>query len=54
MDIGYQFSACANPKAGATDLEAWGTLSGGAGNASVVKVGLFGYDITCLAIYCAE
>lgn len=50
----YQFKNCANPKAGASDIEAWGTLSGGASNNSVVKVGLFGYDISCLAIYCAE
>ena len=54
MYTGYLFNACTNPKAGATDLDVWGKLTGGPGNASVVKVGLFGYDITCLANFCAE
>lgn len=44
---------CARPWAGTSDIEAWGTLDGGASNVSVVKVGLFGYDITCMAIFCA-
>ena len=49
-----QHKNCANPKAGASDVDAWGTLDGGDANGSVIKVGLFGYDITCLANYCAE
>ena len=54
MNSEYQNKNCAYPKAGASDVEAWGTLDGGASNGSVIKVGLFGYDITCLANYCAE
>ena len=53
MDTYELFQNCPQPKAGASDIEAWGTLEGGAGNNSVVKLGLFGYDITCLANYCA-
>ena len=44
---------CGNPKAGATAIEAWGALNGDSSNLSEVKVGLFGYDVTCIANYCA-
>ena len=53
MDIDYLFNTCGNPKAGATAIEAWGALDGDSSNLSELKVGLFGYDITCLANYCA-
>jgi hypothetical protein len=53
MDIDYLYLSCGNPKAGATAVEAWGALDGDSSNLSEIKVGLFGYDITCLANYCA-
>jgi len=47
------FNTCGNPKADATSVAAWGALEGESVNLSEIKVGLFGYDITCLANYCA-
>ena len=48
------FGACGRPLAGVPEIEAWGTLEGGKDTKAILKLGLFGYDITCLAINCAE
>jgi hypothetical protein len=54
VDIfGPVMNACGNPKADASTIAAWSALGGDAANLSEIKVGLFGYDITCLAKYCA-
>ena len=52
MDTYMIWQVCPNPLPGASDLAAWGALDGGSAT-SVISVGLFGYDITCLANYCA-
>ena len=44
---------CAWPSPNLSDLEAWGTLDAGADATSEIKVGLFGYDISCIANWCA-
>jgi hypothetical protein len=49
----YLFNACGNPTAGVPDIEAWGVVEGGDNTKATVKLGLFGYDITCIAKYCA-
>ena len=48
------YKICGAPLAGVPDIEAWGTLEGGKDTKATLKLGLFGYDITCLAINCAE
>ena len=53
MDIEYLYRTCHRPHPSSTDIEAWGTLEGSTSNESEVKVGLFGYDISCIATYCA-
>ena len=53
MDISDLFLICPTPRHAASDLDVWNTLEGGTDNASAVKVGLFGYDMTCVANYCA-
>ena len=54
MDIfGPALDHCGNPKADATSVAAWSALDGDAATTSEIKVGLFGYDITCIAKYCA-
>lgn len=53
----YQYQlylSCGMPLAGVPEIEAWGTLEGGDSMKATLKLGLFGYDITCLANYCAE
>lgn len=52
MDIEDLFVMCPHPSPGARALAAWNELNVGESTANV-KVGLFGYDITCLANYCA-
>lgn len=49
------FKGCGLPNPSATDVLAWNKLSGGATKATIteLKVGLFGYDITCVAEWCA-
>jgi hypothetical protein len=51
MDDAYMMCGLAQPSV--SDVEAWGKLEGGESNASEIKVGLFGYDISCLANMCA-
>jgi len=51
--FGDVMRACGNPKADASAIAAWGALGGDSLNLSEIKVGLFGYDITCLAKFCA-
>ena len=53
MDISTIYSNCGNPKADATAVAAWGALDVDSATTSEIKVGLFGYDMTCLATYCA-
>ena len=48
------FGACGRPLAGYPDIEAWGALEGGDATTATLKLGLFGYDITCLAVNCTE
>ena len=47
---------CTLPDATETDLDAWNTLEGGSSLSAdtELKVGIFGYDISCLAIRCIE
>jgi len=49
-------SQCTFPDANQTDLDAWNTLEGGSSlsTETELKVGIFGYDISCLAIRCIE
>jgi len=35
------------------EIEAWGIVEGGDTTKATLKLGLFGYDITCIAKYCA-
>ena len=48
------YRSCGAPLAGVPEIEAWGTLEGGDSTTATLKLGLFGYDITCLAVNCAE
>ena len=50
---GYQ-NTCGYPNPSTSDLTTWSTLGKGATPTSIYKVGLFGYDISCLASLCAE
>ena len=50
-DVIYRL--CGAPVAGVPDIEAWGTLTGGDSTTAILKVGLFGYDMTCMANICA-
>ena len=49
----YHLNVCGWPTATVSDISAWTTLEVGALSASTTKVGLFGYDITCLMEACA-
>ena len=46
------FTRCGYPSASNTDVEAWNSLDVGDATA-VLKLGLFGYDISCVAATCA-
>ena len=52
-DFDYYLNVCGWPTATTSDISAWKTLEVGATSASTTKVGLFGYDITCLMEACA-
>jgi hypothetical protein len=43
---------CYNPRPTIPDVEAWGDIDFGSGATVVAKVGLFGYDISCLQEVC--
>jgi hypothetical protein len=47
------FSRCRWPTPSSADVEAWNKLDVGTAT-STLKLGLFGYDITCVAGTCAE
>ena len=47
------FGICGNPNATPAEIEAWSTLTMTTSATAEVKVGLFGYDMTCLAGWCA-
>lgn len=48
------YRACGAPVAGVRETESWGTLEGGDATIATLKLGLFGYDISCMAMQCAE
>ena len=55
--FGAYLTFCDYPVPSTTDLAAWGTVANTATTTnvnSVVKVGLFGYDTSCLLSLCAE
>lgn len=52
--FGQYLTLCDYPVPSTTDLTAWGTVTKTGGVTSVVKVGLFGYDTSCLLSLCAE
>lgn len=47
------YRLCGAPYASTTDIEAWGKLEVGASTEATVKLGLFSYDLSCIAINCA-
>ncbi len=49
----YQ-AKCGYPNPSTSDVSTWSTLAQDAASTSVTKVGLFGYDISCLYSLCAE
>jgi hypothetical protein len=52
MSDAYKICGFATPSV--SDVEAWNMLDGGDSNSSELRVGLFGYDISCLASMCAQ
>ncbi len=53
-DFDHYYNVCGFPTATTSDISAWKTLDAGTtSSTSVTKVGLFGYDITCLMEACA-
>jgi hypothetical protein len=52
-DFDAYLEVCGYPTATVSDIDAWKTLDVNAANDSITKVGLFGYDITCLVEACA-
>ena len=53
LPISTLYTVCGNPKADATAMASWGTLNVDSATTAQISVGLFGYDMTCLATYCA-
>jgi len=53
-DMDYAYKICGLPNPSVSDVEAWNQLDGDTSNVSEVKVGLFGYDISCVATMCAQ
>jgi len=53
LDSGFR--GCGVPSSTSSDILAWNSLAGGSTKAvtTIIKVGIFGYDITCIAEYCA-
>ena len=47
-------NACGLPNASKTDIDAWNQLDGSSAQSvnTRIKVGIFGYDMTCLATRC--
>ncbi len=48
------FENCGYPVPSDADLEGWSELAVGDTTTAVVKLGLFGYDASCLASVCAQ
>ena len=52
VNFEYYLDRCYAPRPTITDVEAWGDIDFGTGATIVAKVGLFGYDISCLQEVC--
>jgi hypothetical protein len=52
IDFGDYLTRCVYPRPAITDVEAWNSIDFGTGTTAVAKVGLFGYDISCLNELC--
>jgi hypothetical protein len=48
------YEHCGYPQATPDEIANWNSLEGGADTAADVRLGLFGYDISCLASVCAQ
>jgi hypothetical protein len=48
------YKLCGQPKPTPADISAWNNVKGDSTQTAVVKMGLFGYDITCLEHECTE
>ncbi len=53
MDLSDLYFNCGYPEPTSTDVEAWNSLENGDTATVDLQFGLFGYDITCLAHFCA-
>jgi len=49
------FAGCGTPSSSSSDILAWNSLAGGSTKlaTTIIKVGIFGYDITCIEEWCA-
>ena len=45
---------CGLPTANSVEVAEWNEIETGAAATSTISVGLFGYDVTCIASYCYE
>lgn len=52
-DIGALYSLCGYPQASPSETAAWTDLKTGADGSNTISIGIFGYDISCLASMCA-
>jgi hypothetical protein len=52
--IPVYYGLCGYPLANSNDLEAWNELDVDSGTSAKLSLGLFGYDITCLANLCSS
>lgn len=48
------FRACSFPQATPAEITSWATLADGSSTTGSIRVGLFGYDISCLESMCAS
>ena len=54
LTFGDLFRSCGFPQATPAEVSEWNSLADGGSASGDVKVGLFGYDIACLASMCAS
>lgn len=54
LELSNLFRACSFPQATPEEVSVWNALADGGSASGSVKVGLFGYDISCLASMCAS
>jgi hypothetical protein len=47
------FEQCGYPQASPDEVAAWNNVEFGTSFTGEIKLGLFGYDISCLAAFCA-